>query len=272
METEFGVSVRWMSHEAEDDKCVDEVALFEAYRADGDILIRDEIFSRYQGVVDIVVRKFFRSGEREELLQVGYIGLLNAIERFDSQKGFKFSTYASHCVDGEIRHFLRDKSETIRRPRWVRKLSSQVAAFLEAFLQQNERLPTLAEISDALNIEESGVQAILRARQPASLDEPEAGRSDALRDSIRSARMESFRLPLEDRISISQAFERLLELEQKVVYLFFVQDFTQKEIASKLALSPRKVSRLMQKALGSLRGQLTGGEKKASLKGMKKKS
>jgi len=79
-------------------------------------------------------------------------------------------------------------------------------------------------------------------------------------------------LPLEDRISISQAFETLLDLEQKVVYLFFVQDFTQKEIANKLALSPRKVSRLMQKALDGLRGHLTGGDKSPDLKGKEKKS
>ena len=139
-----------MTEEAEDDSSADDIALFESYRAKGEVADRDQIFSRYSGVVDIVVRKFLRSGEREELIQVGYIGLLNAIERFDASKGYKFSTYASHCVEGEIRHFLRDKSETIRRPRWVRKLSSQVAGFLERFLQQNERLPTLTEISDAL--------------------------------------------------------------------------------------------------------------------------
>ena len=138
----------------------------------------------------------------------------------------------------------------------MRQLSSQMAAFLERFLQTQKRLPTVVEISEALNIEEDGVQAILRARQPASLD-GEAGQL-ALRDAVRSNRLESFRLPIEDRISISQAFERLLEVEQKIVYLFFVQDFTQKQIANKLSLSPRKVSRLMQKALGRLRGQLTG--------------
>lgn len=242
-----------------EDRCDEEAALFEAYRAGGQLELRDEIFARYQSVVGAVVRKFGRSVEREELLQVGYIGLLNAIERFDASRGFRFSTYASHCVEGEIRHFLRDKTETIRRPRWVRKLSSQMAAFLESFLQKNERLPTLAEISKSLNIAEDGVQAILRAKQPASLEDSDSS-GGLLKDSIKSTRLVSFQLPIEDRISISQAFERLMELEQKVIYLFFVQDFTQKEIAGKLALSPRKVSRLMQKALGRLRGQLLGEE------------
>ncbi len=238
------------------DRVTQELALFESYRESGDVSLRDEIFSSYQGLVDSVVRNFARQAEREELLQVGYIGLLNAIERFDVSKGFRFTTYATHCIEGEIRHYLRDKTETIRRPRWVRKLSSQMAAFLERFLQTNQRLPSLSEISDALNIEEQGVKAILMARQPASLDDGEAGEA-YLRESVKSARLESFRLPIEDRIAISQAFDRLMELEQKVIYLFFVQDFTQKEIAGKLALSPRKVSRLMQKALGRLRGDLS---------------
>lgn len=237
--------------------------LFSAYRADPTPAFRDQIFAEYQGVVDSVVRRYFRAAEREELLQIGYIGLLNAIERFDSAKGFRFSTYATHCVDGEIRHFLRDKSESIRRPRWVRKLSAKVAGFLERFQHQHQRLPTLSEISESLNIAEEGVRAILLAKQPASLDDSGVS-EEFVRDSVRSARFESFRLPVEDRIAISQAFEKLLEMEKKIIYLFFVQDFTQKEIAGKLALSPRKVSRLMQRALGSLRGELTGEEKKLS--------
>lgn len=237
-----------------DETGIEERALFESYRRGRDVAKRDEIFAMYQGIVDAAVHQFSGGAEKEDLLQVGYIGLLNAIERFDPERGFRFSTYATHCVEGEIRHFLRDKSETIRRPRWVRRLSSQVAAFLETFQHDHQRLPSLGEISNALNIKEDGVKAILRARQPESLD-GEVGQA-MLRDQVKSARLVSFRLPVEDRISISQAFERLKELEQKVVYLFFVQDFTQKEIAGKLALPPRKVSRLMQKALGRLRGQL----------------
>ena len=243
---------------AEREDVEEERILFETYRRDGDVSTRDRIFAMYQGVVEASVRQFSRSAEREDLLQVGYIGLLNAIERFDLEKGFRFSTYATHCVEGEIRHFLRDKTETIRRPRWVRKLSSQVASFLETFQHENQRLPSLAEISGSLNIAEDGVKAILRAKQPESLD-GEAGKA-MLRDQVRSTRLESFKLPVEDRIAIGQAFERLMAMEQKIVYLFFVQDFTQKEIASKLALSPRKVSRLMQKALGRLRGQLDSGK------------
>jgi RNA polymerase sigma-B factor len=237
-------------------KADDELELFALYRDSGDVRFRDEIFARHVSIVESLAKNFARSGsaEREDLLQVGYLGLLNAIERFDAERGVKFSTYAGHCVSGEIRHFIRDKTESIRRPRWMRKLSRQVAAFLESYLQAQKRLPTLREISESLNISEEGVVTILKAKQPLSLEDDRQQTPAA--DAIRSLRHVSFKLPIEDRIAISEAFEHLMALEQKVIYLFFVQDLTQKQIAGKLSLPPRKVSRLMQKGLDTLRGWL----------------
>ncbi len=231
----------------------EEEELFRRYCQDRDVASRDQIFARYLNLVDSVVWSYARShrGEREDLLQVGYLGLLGAIERFDPVRGVRFTTYAGHCIHGEIRHFVRDKTETIRRPRWMRQLSAKVAGFLEAFLQENARLPTLTEISGALNISEDGVVAILRAKKPLSFDGEEGGGERF--ESIRSLRPVSFRLPIEERISLSQAFEKLLEVEQKVVYLFFVRDLTQRQIAGRLSLPPRKVSRVMQGALERLR-------------------
>lgn len=235
----------------------EEFELFALYRSSGEVRYRDAIFARHLAIVETASRNFARSGqaEKEDLLQVGYLGLLGAIERFDPERGVKFSTYASHCVDGEIRHFIRDKSESIRRPRWMRKLSRQVATFLESYLQAKACLPTLKEISQALNISEEGVVTILKAKQPVSLEDERQPSANSA-DSIRSLRHVSFQLPIEDRIAISEAFDHLLALEQKVIYLFFVQDMTQKQIAGRLSLSPRKVSRVMQKGLDTLRGWL----------------
>ena len=246
------------SRPADNDSELYKVSLLEAYSVSRSVELRDEIFSCYQGVVGAIVRRYAGRGERDDLLQVGFIGLLGAIDKFDPARGVKFSTYATHRVEGELRHFLRDKSESIRRPRWMKSLSRQVAAFLEKFLQEQERLPSLREISEALNIEESGVRAILMSRKSTSLDDEKS--LFVAQEKIRNSKMLSFKLPVEDRIVISQAFEKLLDLEKKVVYLFFVKDFSQKEIAGRLALSPRKVSRLMQKALGRLRAQLNGGK------------
>lgn len=227
-----------------------EQELFRRYRASHDRACRDEIFMRFLDLVESVARGYTRAapGERDDFLQVGYVGLLGAIERFDPERGVRFSTYAAQCIEGEIRHYIRDKSEVIRRPRWMRRLSSQVAGFLEVFYQQQSRLPTLTEISSALNIAEDGVVAILRAKSPLSLESDSDGS-----EKIKSLRQVSLSLPIEDRIVLEQAVEKLLEVERKVVYLFFVHDLTQKQISGLLTLPPRKVSRVMQKALQKLR-------------------
>ena len=236
-----------------------EAELFRRYRT-GEVECRDVIFRRHISLVEAITSSYARArpGEREDLLQVGYLGLLGALERFDPERGVRFATYAGHCIHGEIRHFVRDKGEVIRRPRWMRQLSSRVALYIEGFQQANERLPTLAEISSALNIAEDGIVAILQAKVPVSL-EAEQGRSFGV-EAIRSLRQVSFQLPIEDRIVIGQAFEKLLEMEKKVVYLFFVQDLSQRQIAGALSLPPRKVSRLMQSGLARLRGLMNSDE------------
>ncbi len=239
------------------DPAENETELFSLYRETGDPQYRDTIFSRYLKIVDLVSRSYVRAGvaEKDDLLQVGYLGLLGAIERFDTSRNVRFATYANHCVDGEIRHFLRDKTESIRRPRWMRQLSRQVAMYLESYLQEHASLPNLKEISEALNVSEEGIVEILKVKQPLSLEDERHGHQLSS-GSIKSLRHVSFQLPIEDRIAMSQAFERLIVLEQKVVFLFFVRDLTQKQIAGELSLSPRKVSRLMSKALARLRGML----------------
>ncbi len=238
----------------------DEAESFRRLRETGDLRMRDALFAKYSGVVEAVLRGHLQKGsDIEDLRQVGYLGLITALERFDPERGVRFSTYATHRVEGAIRHYLRDKTELVRRPRWMRKLSSQIAAYLEDFQQAHRRLPTLTEISEALNISPEGVVAILSSRKPISLDDDEGYKGLPSDPSlIRSLRHESFQLPIEDRIAISQAFEKLLEVEQKIVYLFFVKDLTQRQIASRLELSPRKVSRLMSTALQGLKRGLLG--------------
>ena len=116
-----------MVDEGEEDIGSEERRLFEEYRASGDVSLRDRIFADNQWVVESVVRRTQGGAEREDLLQVGYIGLLNAIERFDISRGFKFSTYATHCVDGlmyamscgfkpESRSATSSPSETVDLP------------------------------------------------------------------------------------------------------------------------------------------------------------
>ncbi|GBD30980.1 RNA polymerase sigma-F factor [bacterium HR32] len=179
------------------------------------------------------------------------------MNRFDPDRGVKFQTYASHLVAGEIRHYLRDQVGVVRRPRWLSRLSRELERTVERLQQETGTLPGVEDIARAMNITPEGVQEILRARAastPLSLDGPEEERVRR----IRHLRYETFQLPVEDRIAVLQAVERLSELQRKVIYLLFYQDLTETEAARRLRISQRHVSRVMHKALRQMATLLKG--------------
>jgi RNA polymerase sigma-B factor len=237
----------------------DERDLFCAMRFQGSADLREQAICRYIHLVPPLARKFRDYHEsREDLIQVGYVGLIKAVDGFDPILGVKFITYATHCILGEIRHYLRDKSQSIRRPRWLASLNRRVSEYMESFMQANRRLPSLGEIARALNIEEDGIVEILKMKSIISLNamEDEKGGSVALR-KIKSLRYETLRLPVEDRITLMNALERLKVLEQRIVYLFFYMDLTQTQIADRMGLSHKKVSRVLNKSLQKMKAFLT---------------
>lgn len=193
----------------------------------------------------------------EDLTQVGAIGLIKAIEDYDPDRNVLFSTFASHHILGEIRHYLRDKSELIRPPRWLRKLTFQILSEKENFIQKFGREPSVREIAEKLNIQEDGIAEILSlgaALRWSSLDAPNF---DSIQGKIQSIHQKTLQLPIEDRIVLENALEKLKKIERNAVDLFFYQDLTQTEIGKKLHLSQRAVSRLIQKSLRDLKTILT---------------
>jgi len=233
------------------------VALFRQYRATGDPVLHARICAAYAPLVHRIARAYRSSGEPlEDLLQAGYVGLLLAVSRFDPDRGVKFQTYASHLIVGEIRHYLRDQAAVIRRPRWLGKLSRQLETTVERLQRAAGRLPTVEEIAQAMNMAPEGVRVILQARaaaNPLSLD----GTQEGVRH-IRHLRYDSFQLPVEDRIAVQQAMERLTEFQRKVLYLLFYQDLTETEAARRLRISQKHVSRVMHKALRQMAQVLRG--------------
>ncbi len=233
-------------------------ALFREYRATGNPVLHARLCAAYAPLVERIARTYRASGEPlEDLVQVGYVGLLLAVDRFDPDRGVKFQTYASHIIAGEIRHYLRDQAGVVRRPRWLSRLSRELERAVERLQHQTGRLPTVEEIAQAMNITPEGVREILQARAastPLSLD---VSWEDRIR-RIRHLRYETFQLPVEDRIAIQQAMERLTELQRKVLYLLFYQDLTETETARRLRISQKHVSRVMHKALRQMAQLLRG--------------
>lgn len=244
------------------EKKKDCIELFKKFRENNDPLIREQLISENLDIVYPIAKKFWDSGESfEDIIQVGYIGLIKAVDNFDPERGVKFSTYATHSIMGEIRHHIRDKSESIKKPRWLNNLNREVATFIETFLQKHEKLPSIKEISNSLNISEEGVIEILQSRKVISFSElPAQGGEQKYSRSIRSLHYETFKLPVEDRIILEESIEKLKLLEKKIIYLFFYVDLNQNQVASKLGLSQKKVSRMLRKIIDKMRKTIFPGK------------
>ncbi|MFM2431208.1 MAG: hypothetical protein RLZZ511_2421 [Cyanobacteriota bacterium] len=202
----------------------------------------------------------------EDLIQVGCIGLIRAIERFDLSKGVAFSSFAIPYIRGEIQHYLRDKSPTVRIPRRWQAIQSQAAQQIRQLNQQLGRTPTETEIAAALEIPTEEWQEIKTAfqnRSLLSLDAPVADDDDgsaSLMDLMPDPQHRSFQLAQEDQIRLQQALVHLEQMTQQVLEFVFLHDLTQQETAQRLGISVVTVSRRVKKGLESLRKIMVGPE------------
>ena len=188
--------------------------------------------------------KLFASGRQtEDVIQSGYEGLLKAIERFDMERGVLFSTYASHCIMGEIRHHLR-KESSYACPGALAELQGRINRMIDEYIKGNGEAPSISQIAESVNVYEEGVIQAMRAGL-VSLEEIDL-------QKIYSRKYESFCLPIEDRIVLEQALAKLTKLQQRVIYLLFYRDMNQTEVAGELGISQRSVSRILRKSLNYL--------------------
>ncbi len=195
----------------------------------------------------------------DDLLQVGSLGLIRAIERFDISKGHAFSSFAIPYIRGEIQHYLRDKGSSVRIPRRWQALQHQAAQKSRELRSQLNRTPTDAELAEALEVSEDEWQEIklaYRNRSPLSLDAPMHDEEDgttSLVDLIPDGRYRSFQLAQEDQIRLQQALVDLELRTRQVLEFVFLQDLTQKETAERLGISAVTVSRRLKKGLKILK-------------------
>ncbi|MEA2022462.1 MAG: sigma-70 family RNA polymerase sigma factor [Candidatus Caldatribacteriota bacterium] len=225
--------------------------------------ITDEQISIYQPLVNSIASRFLNSGEPlEDLQQIGYIGLINALNLYNNDKGVKFETYATWLISGEIRHYIRDKHQVVKIPRWMLNLNKQIDKYIISFKSQKKRFPNIAEISEKFNITEEGLKEVFKSRdavQLVSLDqERRKGNIDIQPKygKIKSKNYQTFKLPIEDIIILRTALNKLQVIQKKVIYYLFEMDLTQKSTAKKLGISQRKVSRIKESALKDLKDNL----------------
>ena len=180
----------------------------------------------------------------EDLRQAGYEGLLKALNRFDPKKGIMFSTFAVHCITGEIRHELRDRGP-YKIPEWLHTLQTKVLQITEELAQKNGYMPSLPEIAEKANVDEEGiVEAMQIGIIP--LDEVDLSK-------IKSLSYENFKLPIEDVITLKMSIDKMDDLQKKVIQMIYYEGMTQDQVAKKLGLNQRKVSRLLNNSLNKMR-------------------
>ncbi|MBO3460808.1 RNA polymerase sigma factor SigF [Aetokthonos hydrillicola Thurmond2011] len=202
----------------------------------------------------------------EDLLQVGCIGLIRAIEKFEISKGYAFSSFAIPYIRGEIQHYLRDKGVTVRIPRRWLALQQQAIAVSRSLREKYNRQPTDSELAAALEVSLDEWQEIKLAwinRSPLSLDMPvndgEEG-SISLGDLVPDHRYRSFQLAQEDQIRVQQALVQVEKCTREVLEFVFLHDLTQKQVAEQLGISVVTVSRRVKKGLDLLKNLMVAAE------------
>jgi RNA polymerase sigma-B factor len=220
------------------------------------------LVSRHRGLVRSCVNRYRRSPEpTEDLMQVGYVGLLKAINNFDPAMGPSLAAYAQPCISGEIKRYFRDKRWHVHVERPVQELLLEVREAKNQLVQQLRHNPSDAEIAAHLGATEAAVREALRAdmlMQPSSLDAPLAGQPDAatLADLLgEDDPAVEHTLSME---ALGAHWDELPRREQKILLMRFYGDMTQAEIGSKLGISQMHVSRLLAHALTYLRGRILG--------------
>jgi RNA polymerase sigma-B factor len=221
---------------------------------------RDELAREFLPLAEYFARRFAGRGEPvEDLTQTASLGLLNAIDRFDPERGVPFSTYAAATIVGELKRHFRDRGWALRVPRNVQETAILVNRTVSSLWQEKGRAPTVQEIATTADIGEDDVLMALDALQAYTTDSLDAPIGDASSTAAEAIGTEdrSFELS-EEWLSVAPALRDLPERERAILYLRFFEGLTQTEIAEQLGISQMHVSRLVSQSLEKLRRKASG--------------
>lgn len=221
---------------------------------------RDQLVRLHLPLVEHLARRFAGRGEPyDDLVQVGTIGLIKAVDRFETDRGVEFSTYATPTIVGEIKRHFRDRGWAIRVPRRLQELRLGISKATSDLSQELGRSPTVSELAARLEVSDEEVLEGLEsanAYSTLSLDAPETGeeRSSSVIDTLGDYDEALF--TVEDRETIRPLLAELDERSQHILWLRFFRGMTQSQIADEVGISQMHVSRLLSRALTTLRERL----------------
>ena len=239
--------------------------LLRRYHEQGDLAAREQLIEQYMSLVRSLARRYSYRGEQlEDLVQIGAIGLIKAIDRFDLDRGVELTTYATPNIIGEIKRHFRDKGWSVRVPRGLQELNVQLSRIIEQLTVQLGRSPTIPELAKAAGVEEEEVLEALesgRAYSSLSLSAGPGQDDDGDLDPLESLGTEEHQYEVsEDRAVLAPGFKALDERERKILQLRFFEGLTQSQIAQQVGISQMHVSRLIRRSLEKIRETIAEDE------------
>lgn len=235
--------------------------LFRRYKETGDAEAREKLVMSHMNLVRFLANKFKNRGEPlDDLIQVGYLGLLKAIDRFDPDRGLEFTTYATPTIMGEIKRHFRDKGWSVRVPRRLQELSAKVNQATDTLTTSLQRSPTVEEIAEYLDSTPDEVLEAMEsssAYSSVSLEAPSGTDTDDTPSVLdRYASEDNELVFTDDRLVIEEALRNFSPREREVIELRFVKGMTQIEIAEQLGISQVQVSRLLRRTLRKIQDKI----------------
>jgi len=244
---------------AENDKI-----LLRRYHEEGDLQAREQLIEQYMALVRSLARRYSHRGEQfDDLVQIGSIGLIKAIDRFDVDRGVELTTYATPNIIGEIKRHFRDRGWAVRVPRGLQELNVRLSKLVDQLTVQLHRSPTVPELAKAAGVEEEEVlEALESGRAYSSLSLSTGGSEDGEElDPLESlGEIEHAYEVSEDRVVLAPGFKVLDDRERTILHLRFFEGLTQSQIAQHVGISQMHVSRLIRRALEKIRDEIAADE------------
>jgi RNA polymerase sigma-B factor len=232
-------------------------AKFIQYRKNGDRKTRNELIEAHKSLASHLARRFANRGEPfDDLLQVAYLGMLKAVERFDPDRNLEFSTFATATVEGELKRHFRDKTWSVRVPRRPQELHLRLGNVINELSQKLTRPPRVPEVAAELGVREEEVLEAMEvggAYRSSSLDSRPSDSHDSTTLERRLGTADHGFDLAEHRVLLERVLADLPERERTIVELRFFEDMTQTEIAQHVGISQMHVSRLLSRTLLQLR-------------------
>jgi RNA polymerase sigma-B factor len=225
-------------------------------------VVRDQLIETHLPLVEYLARRFTGRGEPlDDLVQVGTLGLIKAVDRFDLERGVEFSTYATPTVVGEIKRHFRDKGWTVRVPRRLQELRANLSSATAELTQEFGRSPTVRELADRLRVSEDEVLDGLESANAYSAVSLDTASSEDMPSFAETLGADDPALDTVDyRESLKPLLDSLPPREKQLLLLRFFRNMTQSQIAAELGISQMHVSRLLSRTLAQLRERLFAEE------------